>query len=361
MPIGHHWEGSPCRLLSSRSLTSLFAAALVWAMGSMAAGAQSVGDFYRGKEITFVVGSDPGGGYDALARLVARHLGQFIPGNPVVIVENQPGAGSMLMSNRIYNIAPQDGTVIGLVQRGVLIAQLTHQAGAQFQIDKFNWIGNVSAETSVVVSWHTTPFKKIEDAFQHEMVVGGTGPTSDSEASARIMNETMHTKLKIVAGYPGTADVLLAMERGEVQGLADWSWSELKGRHPELLADHSINILVQSDVDKDPELADVPRALDYVKDPIDRQVAELYFTMKGVARPILAGPRVPPERIAALRQAFDAMSKDPAFLADAASLKLDLHPTPAKSITDFIAMTTAASPEVDERITAILNPAAAGK
>jgi tripartite-type tricarboxylate transporter receptor subunit TctC len=326
----------------------------------MAANAQSVGDFYRGKQITFIVGSDPGGGYDALARLVARHIGQFIPGNPNVIVENQPGAGSMLMSNRIYNIAPQDGTVIGLVQRGVLIAELTHQGGAQFQIDKFNWIGNVSTETAVVVSWHATPFKKIEDTFENEMVVGGTGPTSDSEASARMMNETMHTRLKIVSGYPGTADVLLAMERGEVQGF-EWSWSELKGRHPELLRDHAVNLLVQGVVARDPELPDVPRALDYIKDPIDRQVAELYYTMKGVARPILAGSHVPPERVAALRQAFDAMSTDADFLADAKRLKLDLHPTPAKSITDFVTMMTSASPEVVRRITAILNPAAAGQ
>jgi tripartite-type tricarboxylate transporter receptor subunit TctC len=327
----------------------------------MAASAQSVGDFYRGKQITFIVGSDPGGGYDALARLVARHIGQFIPGNPNVIVENQPGAGSMLMSNRIYNIAPQDGTVIGLVQRGVLIAQLTHQSGAQFQIDKFNWIGNVSAEVGVTVSWHTTPFKKIEDTFGQEMVVGGTGPTSDTEASARMMNETIHSKFRIVSGYPGTADVTIAMERGEVQGFADWSWSEIKGRHPELLADHSVNILAQLDIDKDPDLPDVPRALDYVKDPVDRQVAELYYTMKGVARPILAGPKVPPERIAALRQAFDEMSKDPGFLADAGKVEVGLHPTPAKSITDFLAAMSSASPEVAKRITAILNPSAAGK
>jgi tripartite-type tricarboxylate transporter receptor subunit TctC len=339
----------------------LVAAVLTWVVGGIAARAQSAGDFYRGKQITLVVGSDPGGGYDTLARLVARHITRFIPGNPVVIVENQPGAGSMLMSNRIYNIAPQDGTVIGLVQRGVLIAQLTHQGGAQFQIDKFNWIGNVSRETAITVSWHTTPFQKIEDTFTNEMVVGGTGPTSDTEASARMMNGTMHTRLKIVSGYPGTADVLLAMERGEVQGFADWSWSELKGRHPELLKDHALNILLQGVIEKDPELPGVPSALDYIKDPIDHQVAELYYTMKSVARPILAGPKVPPERIAVLRQAFDAMSKDSGFLADAEQLQLDLHPTPAKSVTDFVSMMTAASPEVAKRITAILNPSAAGK
>jgi tripartite-type tricarboxylate transporter receptor subunit TctC len=267
----------------------------------------------------------------------------------------------MLMSNRIYNIAPQDGTVIGLVQRGVLIAQLTRQPGAQFDISKFNWVGNVSKETSVVVSWHTTPFKKIEDTFSQEMVVGGTGPTSDTEASARIMNETMHTKLKIVAGYPGTADVLLAMTRGEVQGFADWSWSELKGRHPELLADHSVNILLQSDIEKDPELPGVPMGLDYVKDPVDRQVATLYYTMKGVARPILAGPKVPADRIKILQDAFDKMSNDPGFITDAKNLKLDIHPSSAKSIEDFVKLATSASPEVADRITAILNPAGAKK
>ncbi|HWG06371.1 MAG TPA: tripartite tricarboxylate transporter substrate-binding protein, partial [Beijerinckiaceae bacterium] len=300
-----------------RSYLSRFwiASALIvaWSVGPQHAGAQSVGDFYRGKQITFIVGSDPGGGYDTLARLVARHLGQFIPGNPSFVVENQPGAGSMLMSNRIYNIAPQDGTVIGLVQRGVMIANLTQQKGAQFAVDKFNWIGNVSTEPEVVVSWHTSPIRTIEDALQHEMVVGGTGPTSDTEASARIMNETMHTKLKIVTGYPGTADLLLAMQRGEIEGFA-WSWSELKGRHPDLLANHMVNILVQAVIKPDPELPGVPRALDYVKDPTDREVATLFYTMKSVARPILAGPHVPPERVALLRHAFDEMSRDPDFL-----------------------------------------------
>ena len=345
------------RSFLSRVAIAAGAAALVWSAGSTSAGAQSVGDFYRGKQITFIVGSDPGGGYDTLARLVARHLGQFIPGNPNFVVENQPGAGSMLMSNRIYNIAPQDGTVIGLVQRGVLIANLTRQAGAQFAVDKFNWIGNVSTETAVVVSWHTSPIHKIEDTFGREMIVGGTGPTSDSEASARIMNETMHTKLKIVTGYPGTADLQLAMQRGEIEGF-EWSWSELKGRHPDLLANHSVNILVQGVIHPDPELPGIPRSLDYVKDPVDQQVATLYYTMKSVARPILAGPHVPPERIAALRHAFDEMSQDSGFIADAKQLKLDLHPTPAKSIDDFVAMLTSASPDVRRRISAVLNPAA---
>jgi tripartite-type tricarboxylate transporter receptor subunit TctC len=342
------------RLFLSRSLV---AAAMIasWSGDVRQAAAQSVGDFYRGKQITFIVGSDPGGGYDTLARLVARHLGQFIPGNPGFVVENQPGAGSMLMSNRIYNIAPQDGTVIGLVQRGVMIANLTQQKGAQFDVAKFNWIGNVSTETAVVVSWHTSTIRKIEDTFEREMVIGGTGPTSDSEASARIMNETMHTKLKIVTGYPGTADLLLAMQRGEIEGY-EWSWSELKGRHPDLLANHSVNILVQGVVTPDPELPGIPRSLDYVKDSTDQQVATLYYTMKSVARPILSGPGVPPDRVAALRSAFDAMSQDPGFIADAQLLKLDLHPTPAKSINDFISMLTSATPEVTRRITAVLNP-----
>ena len=357
-----HSGGYAMSSFLSRCLASLFGVALAWTMGGPAARAQSVADFYRGKQITFVVGSDPGGGYDTIARLVARYIGQFIPGHPNVIVENQPGAGSMLMSNRIYNIAPQDGTVMGLVQRGVLIAQLTGQKGAQFQIDKFNWIGNVSSETAVVVSWHTTPFKTAADLFKHTMIVGGTGPTSDTEASARLMNATMHTHFKIISGYPGTKDVLLAMERGEVQGF-EWSWSELKGRHPDLLENHSVNILLQGDINKnpDPVLAGIPRVLDYIKDPVNRQVAELYYTMKGVARPILAGPKVPPERLAALQQAFDETTKDPGFLADAKRLKLDLHPTPAKSISDFVAMMDSASPEVVKRITTILNPGGAGK
>jgi tripartite-type tricarboxylate transporter receptor subunit TctC len=343
-------RGRPCRFLMA-------AFALVFVGTSAApAAAQSVADFYRGKQITFMVGSSPGGGYDTIARLVARHLVNHIPGNPSAIVQNTPGGGSITMSNRIYRVAPQDGTVVGLVQRGVLLAQLTKQPNVQFDITKFNWVGSVSPEISLVVAWNTAPTKTVQDLFAQQLIVGGTGATSDLEASARLLNATIGTKFKIVSGYPGQVDVSLAMERGEIQGTADWAWSEIKTRHADYLQGKKINLLLQNALRKASDLPDVPLAMDFIKDDTDRKVAELYFGLKGVARPILAGPGVPAERLEALRAAFMMLRDDADFKADAEKTGIEVDPTPAGKIDGFVKLAAAASPEVVRRLTEILNP-----
>ena len=339
-----------------RSAAALVAVFFIAAMAAPPAAAQGIADFYRGKQITFMVGSSPGGGYDAIARLVARHIVNHIPGNPGVVVQNTPGGGSLTMTNRITRVAPQDGTVVGLVQRGVLLAQLTKQANVQFDVTKLNWIGSVSPEISLVVAWATAPVKTVQDLQTKQLIVGGTGATSDLEASARLLNATAGTKFKIVSGYPGQADVSLAMERGEIQGTADWSWSEIKTRHAELLAGKKITLLLQNALSKAPDLPDVPLAMDFIKDATDRQVAQLYFGVKEVARPILAGPGVPADRIEALRSAFMALKDDADFKADAQTAGIDVDPTPAQKIEDYVKLTTAASPEVVRRLTEILNP-----
>jgi len=326
------------------------------AIAAAPAAAQNVADFYRGKQITFMVGSSPGGGYDAIARLVARHLINHIPGSPGIVVQNTPGGGSLTMSNRIYRVAPQDGTVVGLVQRGVLLAQLTKQPNVQFDVTKLNWIGSVSPETSLVVAWNTAPIKAVRDLFAEPLIVGGTGATSDLEASARLLNATIGTKLKIVSGYPGQADVLLAMERGEIQGTADWAWSEIKTRHADYLADKKVNLLLQNALRKAPDLPDVPLSMDFIKDDTDRKVAELYFGVKDVARPILAGPGVPVDRLEALRKAFVMLRDDADFKADAEMAGIEVDPTPAQKIDDYVKLAASASPEVVRRLTEILNP-----
>ena len=336
----------------------LILAACVGVIGLVTASpalAQSVADFYRGRQITLMVGSSPGGGYDAIARIVAIHIGKLIPGNPGIIVQNAPGGGSVTISNRIYRIAPQDGTVLGLVQRGVLLAQLTKRSGVQFEIAKFNWIGSVSPDASLVVAWHTSPVKTVADLLTQPMIVGGTGATSDLEASARLLNATIGTKFRIVGGYPGQADVLLAIQRGELQGSADWAWSEIKSRYSNFIAEKKINLILQNGLRKIPELTHVPLTMDLIKNETDRRVAELYFGLKQVARPILAGPGVPADRLAALRTAFLALKEDPGFKADADKLGLS-DPTPAGEIENYIKLTTSASPEVVRRITTVLNP-----
>ena len=330
-------------------------ACAVTAAGLTAACADPVEDFYKGKQITLLVGSDPGGGYDLLARLVSRHIGDHIPGNPRVIVENMPGAGSVLLSNRVYNTAPKDGTFIGLVQRGILISELTSQPGLRYELNKFNWIGSVSSEVAVVTMWQNAPVNSIKEAQEKEVVVGGTGSTSDSEASARLLNAVMGTKFKIVSGYPGTADVLLAMERGELNGIGDLSWSEIKSKNATLLADHKLKFIGQHGLTKSPELPDVPLALDYVQNPSDKPVAELYYEMKGVARPILSAPGIPAERVAALRNAVDTMVKDPAYLADAKTTRLDLTPSGHAAIEKFLTDSVQAPAAITARLTEILN------
>src|ERR1051326_2070920 len=286
---------SRCNLLN-RARSAAAWMALAGCLVASPAAAQTAAEFYRGKQIKLMVGSTPGGGYDAIARLVARHLGRFIPGNPAVIVQNTPGGGSITMSNRIYHAEAQDGTGLGLVQRGVLLAQLLQQPNVQFDIAKFTWIGSVSPETSLVVAWNTAPVRTLQELLTQPLIVGSTGATSDLEASARLLNATIGTKLKIVTGYPGQANVLLAMERGEVQGAADWSWSEIKTRHSDYLRQKKINLILQNALSKSPELPEVPLAMDFMKNDTDRAAARLYFGLKQIARPIMAGPAVPAGR-----------------------------------------------------------------
>ena len=341
---------------SCRSLSFGIAILVIAVFPADAARADPVADFYRGRQIILMVGSSPGGGYDAVARLVARHLGKFVPGNPTIVVQNTPGGGSITMSNRIYRVEPQDGTILGLVQRGVLLAQLTKQPNVQFDITKFNWIGSVSPDTSLVVAWHNAPVKSLQDLLVTQLIVGGTGATSDLEASARLLNATVGTKLKIVSGYPGQADVLLAIERGEIEGSADWSWSEIKARYSNYLKDGKITLVLQNALRKAADLPDVPLAMDFIKDVTDRKAAELYFGLKRVARPVLAGSGVPVDRLEALRKAFMALKEDAGFRADAKNLGLD-DPTPAEEIDKFVKLTTSAPPEAVRRLADILNPA----
>jgi tripartite-type tricarboxylate transporter receptor subunit TctC len=316
----------------------------------------SVADFYRGKQLTFIISASPGGGYDTMGRLVARHLGQFIPGKPTITAENMPGGGGILAANAIYT-AKSDGMTMGLVDRGVLIGPLTKQPGVHYDVSKINWIGSVAPEISVAVSWHTSPVTTLQDLLHHQLLVGGSGATSDSESSARLMDAFMGTKFKIVHGYPGLNDVVLAMERGEVQGVADWSWQQLMTRDSRYFKDHLINILVQGALKKAPELSNVPLAIDFIKNDRDHAVAEIYYSMKEVARPVLTSPGVPADRVAAIRNAFVAMGHDPSFLADAEKTRIPVNPIGVKPVEDFIKLAQAASPDVATRLTEILNPA----
>jgi tripartite-type tricarboxylate transporter receptor subunit TctC len=338
--------------LHARIAARLVAAALLAALSCTGAVAA---EFYAGKQITFIAGSGVGGGYDLLTRLAARHVGRLIPGNPSVVVQNLPAAGSLVATNQIYNTAPKDGTVIAFIQRGMLLAKLTNPSGVRFELDKLNWLGNLASETGLTLAWHTAPHRAAKDLFEQELIVGGqTGV--DPEITPRLYNSLIGTKFKIVTGYNGTAEIALAIERGEVQGIGDWSWASFKKQRPDWIRDKKVTLLMQGALQRDPELPDLPSALDFVRDDADRKVMELFFTQKTVARPVIAPPGVPAERIATLRAAFAALATDRDFLADADRSGLDVAPISGEAVDKVVALVAGAPGDVADRFAKIFTP-----
>ena len=311
----------------SRILVGLGAAgALVGALFAQPVAAGSVADFYKGKTITIYIGYSPGGGYDAYARTVGRHIGKHIPGNPGTVAKNRPGAGSLKLANELYNTLPKDGTAIGTIGRGIPMEPLFGTKEAKFDPSKFNWLGSANNEVSVCVAWHTSPIKTLNDFLTKEMIVGGTGPGADTDTFPKVLNNVIGTKLKLVTGYPGGNNINLAIERGEVQGRCGWSWSSVKSTRAQWLRDKKINVLLQMSTAKHPELPDVPFVMDLAKTEKDRKVLKLVFARQAWGRPFVAPPGVPADRVKALQAAFMATMKDPKFLEDAKKQKLEIAP-----------------------------------
>ncbi len=329
-----------------RSLAASFSLVLM-------ANAAVAQDFYAGKQINVIVGSAPGGGYDLLARLTARHMGKHIPGNPIFIVQNVPAAGSMVAANQLANVSPRDGTTIGLMQRGVLLAPITSPGAVRYNVSSFRWIGSLASETGVTLAYGSAPHQTAKDLFEQELIVGGV-PNVDPETTARLYNALLGTKFRIVMGYNGTTAVGLAMERGEVQGIGDWSWSSLKVQRPAWIKDKSVRILMQGALERDKELPDVPNALDFVKEGTDRKALELFFTQKTVARPLLTPPEVPIERVNTLRAAFMALDKDELFKEEARKSSLDLSLLSGEAVDRVITLIANATPDVKDRLAAAM-------
>ena len=312
-----------------------------------------VAQFYRGKQVVVIVGTPAGGGYDFLARLMARHLGKHIPGQPQLVVKNVPSANGLVAANDLYNRLPQDGTHIGLLIRNMLLSPIINPGGVRFSIDKFNWLGSLATETAVALAWHTAPVKTFDDLLHKELIVGGmTGV--DPETTPRVYNALIGTKFKIVNGYKGTLDIALAMERGEVEGIGDWSWSSVNSTRPDWVREHKLNLLLQGALTKDPGLPNVPSALDHVKNDFDRQVMMLYLSQKDAARPVAAPPNVPADRLEALRAAFAELGKDSDFLADAEKSQLLVNPSGGAAVQHTTAMIASAPDDVVKRLVAIL-------
>ncbi len=306
------------------------------AASALPASAQSVEDFYRGKTVSVVIGFSVGGGYDLYARHLARHIGKHIPGNPTVVPQNMPGAGSLKAANYIYTAAPKDGTAFGTFARTTGINPLL-ESGATFDGTKFSWLGSVTDDVSTCVTWHTTQVKNWGDFLKKPSTLGGQGPSSEPDMFARLFKNVFDAPIKLVPGYPGTNEISLAMERGEVDGLCGLSWSTIKTRHAQWLKDKKINLIVQASFKKVPELADVPLALEQTKDKEKLQILKLILAAQQMARPFAAPPGIPADRRAALVKAFDETMKDPEYLADAKKLDIDVNPVSAKELDELLA------------------------
>jgi tripartite-type tricarboxylate transporter receptor subunit TctC len=335
--------------------------ALSLLLAALPAAADPVADFYAGKQITMLIGTTTGGGYDLYARLLARHIGRHIPGNPELIVKNMPGADGLLLTNYIANKGPRDGTEIGAVQNGVAFEKLFQTlspggSNALFDSTKFGWLGSALQSVYLAVTWHDTPIKTIADAQKQEAVFGAAATSSDSYVLALLMNRMLGTKLKIVHGYDGATTVDLAMEKGEIQGEAGKDWTTVTTTRPYWLSDKKVNILVQFGMHKRPEIPDVPLMLDLLAKPEDRKVVELIFAKYGMSRPYFVAPGVPAERVEALRRAFDATMTDADFQAEAKKARAELAPVRGEDVQALVQRIMAAPPDLAARARAALQP-----
>ena len=286
---------------------------------------EDVAEFYKGKTVRLLVGVGVGSGYDVNARVLARHLGKHIPGNPNIIVQNQPGAGSLTMTNQMYAAGPFDGTVIGASFNGLPTAPLLQPNGVRFETAKINWVGSTNRETQTMYVWHTAPIKTLEDLKTQEMLVGAQAPGSTQYDYPMLGKALFDMKFKVVTGYKATADINLAMERGEVHGTLA-NWSTVKTLNLKQYEDKQIRILVVWGAREHPELKGIPLITSLAKTPDQKQALQLALARLEFGRPFFLPPNVPAARVAAIRRAFDATMKDKEFLADAEKLKLEIDP-----------------------------------
>jgi len=291
---------------------------------SPASAQKSVEDFYRGQTVKIVVASGPSGGFDTFARLLARHLGRFVPGNPTFVVQNMPGAGGLRAAGYIAKVAAPDGLTIAAVQGGMVKAPLLGLTGADYDSSKLRWIGSLNSEVHVCVAWHTSGIKTIREAMERELIVGAAAG-ADSELAPHAFNNLLGTKFKIISGYQDGPRILLAMERTEVNGRCGWSWSSVVVQHPEWIKNKTISALVQWPT-RHADLPDLPLTSDIAKSDDDRQALEFLFGHLVMSRSYVLPPDVPADRTAALRAGFDAMVKDEAVKADFVRANHELTP-----------------------------------
>jgi tripartite-type tricarboxylate transporter receptor subunit TctC len=351
-PIAQGAMGTPAR---GRAVLRAVFAILLWLAPTMPAVAQDAASFYAGKQIRFIVGSAPGGTYDILARIVARHMAGHIAGHPLIIVQNEPAAGGLVMANQLYALGPDDGTAIGVPINGIPTAPLLEPQVARFDATKLIWIGSTNREPYVAYVWHTAPVQSLAALLTAPLVVGATAPGTTMMDFPKLTNAVLGTKFKIVPGYGSTPQLNQAMERGETEGVGALGLAAVKAQMSPWLAAGTIKLIAQFGIGKSRELPDVPVMIDLAKTQPDRAALAMLFARAEYGRPYFLPPGVPPERVEALRTAFDATMADPAFIADAAKIGLTPDPLTGVAVQALVGRLATTPPAVVARVRAVLD------
>lgn len=346
--------------MKKRIVTSILLGAA--AISAPAGASEAVSKFYTGKSIQLAIGYGAGGGYDTYARALARYMGRHIPGNPNIIPQNMPGAGSRVAANWLYNVAPKDGSAMAMVGQNTPLDQALREKGIQFDAARFNWIGNPIVDNNYTFSWAPSGLLSIEDVLKKGgLICGGSGATSPSVLNPQILNNLLNANIRIINGYPGGNDVNLAMERGEVNCRGSNSWASVKATLGPALKERTISFLVEWGLDSEPEVAEfmgrkIPLITDLVTNEEDRRALELIVSGSPLGRPVIAPPDVPAERVEALRRAFDKTVTDPVFLAEAKKVNLDINPVSGERLQKIAAQTVNAPHAVVERARMLIQP-----
>lgn len=317
-------------------LLAAVAAAGAWLLVTPASMAvDAVKNFYSGNTVRLLIGYSPGGGYDAYGRLLARHISGHIPGAPTIVAQNMPGAGSLKMTNHLYRVAKSDGTVFGIFNRGAAMEPLLGTEQARYDPTKFTWIGSLNKEVAVCYAWHDAPVQTWKQLEDRSITMGATSPGNSTHLYPKLLNELLDANMEIVAGYPGSKQITLAIERGEVGGRCG-SWSSLKSKHGDWVADGKVNVLVQLALSKHPGLPEVPLVMDLTESNEQRKILRFLLARQEMGRPFAAPPSVPEARADALRQAFTEAANDPELRADARRAKLEINPITGKEVRQLV-------------------------
>ncbi len=336
-------------LFSSRLGVALVVAAILAAP----AGAQSPAESLAGKNVTLIIGFGAGGGYDLWGRLVARHIGKHLPGNPTVVPQNMPGAGSYVAASHIYGAAPKDGTVFAIIARDAALGPLSNAPGARFDATKLSWLGSPTREHNACIANATAKVKTANALRDTELILGDTGPGTGTRSYPKVLNDLLGYKFKLVSGFRSSADVFLAMERGEVDGICE-SLDSIIQRKPDWIANKTVNVLLQAGAESRPELAGVPNVLTLARNDEERKVLEFLYAGQDIGRPFVAPPDLPSERLKMLRDAFNATMKDPEFVADVKRNKFDLEPEDGEQLATVINRIYATPKPIIERVSRLI-------